>query len=417
MAVAAAPARPPMRTQHPGLSIILKKLERGVALSDDELVRLERSLQGSRVKRHRPVDRAEAEAPPPVGTAERDALLPGHASAEGVARFAARHAAKTISFYRPAQDFVVSGIGIGTYRGAMDEETDAGYTDAVHAALAGGINLVDTSLNYRHQRSEQNVAAGIERFTALSGGSRDEIVICTKGGFLVPGALTPGTLTSEQVAGGIHSLAPAFLADQIERSRRNLGLETIDIYYLHNPETQLDFIDQAELMSRVRAAFEQLERAVAARLIRFYGTATWQGYWDGALSLPELVGAAREVAGADHHFRFVQLPFHLGLREPPPRTGDGGLLELAADLGMTVIASASLWQGRLVEDLPAEVANGLPGLTKDPQRAIQFARSAPGISAALVGMRHAAHVRENLGVARVPPLSPAEYRRLVALLA
>lgn len=349
-------------------------------------------------------------------TAERDVLLPGHATAEGVARFAARHAAETTSFFRPAQDFAVSGLGIGTYRGAMDQRTDAGYADAVHTALAGGINLVDTSLNYRHQRSEQSVARGIERFTAHSGGRRDEIVICTKGGFLVPGAITPGTVTLEEVAGGIHSLAPAFLADQIERSRRNLGLEMIDVYYLHNPETQLDFVGQLEFMGRIRAAFEQLEQAVAAGFIRYYGTATWQGYWEGALSLPALVGAAREVAGADHHFRFVQMPFHLGLREPPRRAGSGGLLELSADLGMTVIASAALWQGDLTKDLPEEIAGGLPGLSTDSQRALQFARSAPGVSAALVGMRDPAHVRENIEVARVPPLSLAEYRRLTALL-
>jgi aryl-alcohol dehydrogenase-like predicted oxidoreductase len=404
-----------MRTRHPGLSIILKKLEQGAPLSDEELARLERSLQGSRAAARRPAE-CEAVGPSPVGTVERDSLLPGHASAEGVARFVARHLAETISFFRPVQDVAVSGIGIGTYRGAMDDETDARYADAVHAALAGGINLVDTSLNYRHQRSEQSVATGVERFITRNGGSRDEIVVCTKGGFLVPGAISPDTLTLEEVAGGIHSLAPAFLADQIERSRRNLGLETIDVYYLHNPETQLDFVGEPEFMGRIRAAFEQLEQAVAAGFIRYYGTATWQGYWDGALSLPALVGAAREVAGADHHFRFVQMPFHLGLREPGPRTGNGGLLELFSDLGMTVIASASLWQGRLVEDLPEEIAGGLPRLTSDSQRAIQFTRSAPGVSAALVGMRDPEHVRENLGVARVPPLSPAEYRRLAALL-
>jgi aryl-alcohol dehydrogenase-like predicted oxidoreductase len=52
------------------------------------------------------------------------------------------------------------------------------------------------------------------------------------------------------------------------------------------------------------------------------------------------------------------------------------------------------------------------GLHTDAQRAIQFARSTPGISSALVGMRQVAHVVENLAISRIPPLASADYRRL-----
>ena len=71
---------------------------------------------------------------------------------------------------------------------------------------------------------------------------RDEIVICTKAGFLAPGAV-PDSLKPEDVVGGMHSMAADFLQDQVDRSLANLRVDTIDIFYLHNPETQLGFVD------------------------------------------------------------------------------------------------------------------------------------------------------------------------------
>jgi aryl-alcohol dehydrogenase-like predicted oxidoreductase len=58
------------------------------------------------------------------------------------------------------------------------------------------------------------------------------------------------------------------------------------------------------------------------------------------------------------------------------------------------------------------VARILAGFETDAQRAIQFARSTPGISVALVGMRQKAHVEENLRVARVPPVVMETYFKL-----
>jgi len=46
------------------------------------------------------------------------------------------------------------------------------------------------------------------------------------------------------------------------------------------------------------------------------------------------------------------------------------------------------------------------------QRAIQFTRSTPGISVALVGMGHSEHVLENLGVAQFQPLDRDACQRL-----
>ncbi|MDD5581032.1 MAG: aldo/keto reductase [Methylobacter sp.] len=246
-----------MNSRHPGLNSILTKLHQCEHLTYDELQRLQRHLDELRENAREGSRRFEPSPKPVQG--ER---FSGHATAEGGERFAARSSKDCAAFYRTAQDTVISSIGIGTYRGGINNDTDVDYAMSECAAFQAGINLIDTALTYRRQRSECMVATAIQSFIDTCGGSRDEIVVCTKGGYLVPEAITAGTLKADDVVGGAHSIAPAFLTDQIDRSRQNLGLETIDIYYLHNPETPLEFVDSLEFITRIRGAFEMLERAV-----------------------------------------------------------------------------------------------------------------------------------------------------------
>jgi aryl-alcohol dehydrogenase-like predicted oxidoreductase len=404
----------PKRSSHPALQSILNKLHRGANITDEELQQLRQQVTDLEEHVRSLHEREGFGRSDPVGATEAtETMLSGYATLEGVELLRDMGRESSAAFYLRAQDILISSIGIGTYLGALNDQTDSAYATAVHAALGLGVNLIDTSLNYRRQRSERAVAAGVRRFIKTSGGRRDGIVMCTKGGYVVPEAITPGTLGPDDVVDGEYSMAPAFLADQIDRSRRNLGLETIDVYYIHNPETQLQVVGTVEFMNRLRAAFEGLERAVSDGFIRYYGTATWDGYRSGGLSLRALVVAARQIAGDGHHFRFVQLPFNLGMQEAMTDQVEGGrsVLDLATELEITVIASASLLQARLSRHLPGEITHMMPGLTTDAQRAIQFARSTPGITCALVGMADTAHVAENLAVANIPPLTPAEHQR------
>ncbi len=212
-------------------------------------------------------------------------------------------------------------------------------------------------------------------------------------------------------------MAPDFLADQIDRSRANLGLETLDVFYLHNPETQLAHISRDEFDTRIGAAFARLEKIAAEGKIGSYGAATWDGFRQasGGLRLSRLIEIARDAGGADHHFRFIQLPFNLAMTEAitqQPETLDGhkmSVLEAAGQAGVNVIASATLLQSKLSRGLPAALAERIPGFVTDAQRAIQFTRSTPGITVALVGMSNPDHVRENLAVSHVQPIKPEEY--------
>jgi aryl-alcohol dehydrogenase-like predicted oxidoreductase len=320
------------------------------------------------------------------------------ATAAGTARYVNRHPEfRDAGFYRTIFDLKLSTLGLGTYLDASVE--------AICAAAEGGINVIDAAINYRNQQSERDIGAALEHL------QRDEIVISTKGGFLTPDAV-PSFLKPADVVGGMHSMAPDFLADQVERSRANLGVDTIDVYYVHNPETQLSFVSRDEFDARIARAFARLEELVDEKKIRWYGCATWEGLRQkNALSLSRLAELAEQAGGPHHHFRFAQLPFNLGMVEAFLE-GPKSVLEEAARLGIAVVASASLMQGRVLQHMPDAVREVLPGLTTDAQRAIQFSRSTPGIAVALTGMGRREHVAENLGIGRVPPVARQEYLRL-----
>ena len=329
-----------------------------------------------------------------------------HATADATNRYAAGHPEyRDRGFYRTVRGLQVSSLGIGTYLGGADEATDHAYIDALIAAGEGGINFFDCAINYRHQRSERSIGAALKQL------DREQIVVCTKAGFLIQGAV-PDSLPAADVVGRMHSMAPDFLEDQIGRSRANMGVDTIDVFYLHNPETQLGFRTREQFEEGIRRAFARLETLVERGWICWYGAATWDGLRqkDG-LSLRRLAAIAGEEGGPKHRFRFIQLPFNLGMVEAFVGRPDN-LLEAAAELDIAVVASATLMQTRVLANMPDAVRELLPGLASDAQRAIQFTRSTPGIAVALVGMSRREHVLDNLGVARVAPAAREQYLRL-----
>ena len=88
------------------------------------------------------------------------------------------------------------------------------------------------------------------------------------------------------------------------------------------------------------------------------------------------------------------------------------LLEAADALGVTVVASASMLQGRVAQDLPLTVRVPLGSLETDAQTAIQFVRSTPGITTALIGMSRTEHVEENLRLVNVDPVGSEAFSQL-----
>ena len=296
------------------------------------------------------------------------------------------------------------------------------------AALESGVNVFDSAINYRCQRSERALGRALGRAFADGLAARDEVVVSTKAGFLPfeeelppdPDAyhrerwLGAGLVSEEDAAAG-HSLAPAFLGDQLERSRANLGLETVDLFYLHNPEARLH---RAGGRSAIDNALGWAAETLAADRIGAAGLATWNGLrtppgGPDHLPLAELVTDASPISA-------IQLPVNLAMPEAlaaPTQELEGAVLPalvVARHAGLTVFASASLLQGRLTRGLPTEITQIFPGLTTDAQRALQFTRSVPAVTTALVGMSNPTHVAENLELAHHEPAAPESLQMLFA---
>ena len=89
-------------------------------------------------------------------------------------------------------------------------------------------------------------------------------------------------------------------------------------------------------------------------------------------------------------------------------------LEAAAALEITVVASASILQGRFAVGLPETIREPLGSLATDAQTGIQFVRSTPGVATALVGMSQREHVEENLQLMRIEPVHQEEFMKLFA---
>ncbi|HLG20903.1 MAG TPA: aldo/keto reductase [Bdellovibrionota bacterium] len=362
----------------------------------------------------------------------------GKATAEGTGRYARKQQQVDSAHYRENAGIRISDLGIGTYLGSHDEETDQRYTEAVAEALQKGINVVDTAINYRFQRSERSVGEAVRRSIENGAVRRDEIVIATKGGFLSFDGAPPrdpmaylqetffdsGIIRPQDIVAGCHSMHPDYVRHQLHSSLKNLGLDTIDIYYLHNVETQLEEIDNPEFEKRLGSAFSALEEEAANGAIVRYGLATWDGFRvppsvRNHLSLERILEIAKSAGGERHRFSVVQLPFNFVYREAavaPTQMWKGRLvpfLHAAAEANILVMASVPLFQGKLLGQLPAPLAAEFKGVRTDAQRAISFVAATPGLHTALAGMSSITHVEENTNYLQAPRLDSSAWVRII----
>ncbi len=369
--------------------------------------------------------------------------LAGRATPAGTARFIERacgapSCGNTVGRFNALGELGASAVGYGLAAGDPTDEIDARYRLAIRAALDGGCNHFDVAPSYRGQRSERALGEALAECFADGPAARDEVIVCSKAGFIPyqAGASDParyvyenfiaaGVAEPDDLAGGIHCMTPGFLSQQLAWSLRNLGLRTVDVYYLQNPETQLPFVDRQTFRRRLQLAFARLEEEVAAGRIGCYGVATWDAFRlspvdRSYMSLEVLNQLVTEVAGPGHHLRVIQLPVNAAMleavtfRNQPVRNSILTAVSAARELGFDVVASAALGQGQFPARMKETLAEAYPDLRTDRQRSLQFARSLPGISSALFGSTDPGHVREDL-LALAQPADPTTALRVAHL--
>jgi uncharacterized protein YyaL (SSP411 family)/aryl-alcohol dehydrogenase-like predicted oxidoreductase len=310
-------------------------------------------------------------------------LQPGHATAQGTAAYAARHihaasgAGSLAHGFGPfgATGLTVSRLGFGTYRVGLREKEQR---EALIKALRAGCNLIDTSTNYMDGESEQLVGSVMQGLIRAGDLAREEVVVVSKIGYVQGQNLTQaqareksGKPYPDMVKYGDdiwHCIHPDFLADQLTLSLDRLGLATLDVCLLHNPEYFLSHATKlggtearplpelrVEFYRRLQRAFEYLEGQVQAGRLRGYGvssnTSTAGADEPGATSLSRMIDAAtlaaHKVGISSHHFTVLQCPMNLYESGAAlvANTGPGNgrtLLEEAMHAGIAVLVNRPL---------------------------------------------------------------------------
>jgi len=364
-------------------------------------------------------------------------MISGFATSEGTEKFVKNSGVNPNNF-RNFRNLSLSNVGIGTYLGDEDSRTDDLVTNAVKQSIQSGINVVDTAINYRSQKAERSVRKAISELIEEEKITRDQIFISSKNGYVTNDAdvqsdfweyvkaeyTDKGIVKEGDITSGYHCMTPSYLSDQLDRSLKNLGLNCIDLMYLHNAiEGQIKDVSKEKFLENLKSVFKLYEQKRKEGKIKFYGMATWECFRVSKddsqyLSLEETIAMAKETGGENHGFRFIQLPFNLyydqALLEKTQTIGNKSVsvLESASRLEIGVFTSVPFMQGRLLQPGVIPEFNDL----KPSLRALQFIRSSPGVIAPLIGQKLSEHVSENLEIMKIPPIPENEFIELVKKL-
>ena len=347
-------------------------------------------------------------------------------------------------FYARHDELIISKLGFGTFKKEpyKEENYTFSYHEALKTAILSGINLIDTAINYRYQESEKEIGEALVELVEKGDVKREELVICSKGGFIplsfpfpanpyewiIENIIDKGLATQEDIELDQHCITPEFLRYSCEQSLKNLQLECLDIYFLHNPETQLTKIGKKAFLKQLEGIFTLFETLVTEGKIKAYGLAVWNAFSyeegnDEHINIEEVYDVACRVGGAEHHFKYLQLPFNIAKTQAyslaTQKMRDGRFytpLQVAHKLGLGVIGSSSLLQMHLFQKpFRPEVGYVLDStmkLTSDIQLALQFARSTRGFVSSLFSSQQSEHVKSNIEISQIPAVNSNKYNLL-----
>ncbi|MCH9739598.1 MAG: aldo/keto reductase [Epsilonproteobacteria bacterium] len=365
------------------------------------------------------------------------------ATTEGTYTFAKQFSSYK-DFYIQHNDLIFSKLGIGTFNKEPYKEENYvfEYMAGVKEAVLNGINLIDTASNYRYGQSETEIGIALKELLEEGKVKREELILCSKGGFIPlsypfpenpyiwieENIIEAGLATREDIELDQHCMRPDFLEWSCKESLKRVGVESFDIYYLHNPEMQLLKLGEEAFYKEIENIFERFEQLADEGLFSSYGVAVWNGFISKDMeniSLEKLVQIAQKVGGKNHRLKYIQTPFNMAKTDiftMPTQSVNGEactLLQSAHRLGIGVLSSSSLLQMNLFhKSFSAEIGAVLDDsmkLQSDIQLALQFVRSTPGIISSLFGSKVPVHIRHNCEISAIKSAPASKYNLLYRL--
>ena len=218
----------------------------------------------------------------------------------------------------------VSAVGYGamSFSNFYGPATDEGSLQILDRCLALGITHLDTSNVYGDGRSETVIGQWLK-----ARGGENPFTIATKGGI----SRDPARRFNND---------PAYLTEMLDASLHGLGVEAIDLYYLHRREAAFEIEDVAETL----AGF------VKAGKVK-------------AIGYSEIAPSTLRRAHAVHPVAAVQSEYSLSTRSP-----EMGLVQTCAELGAALVAFSPVGRG-LLTDRPhtRDAAATMPFLKNNPR--------------------------------------------------
>ncbi len=207
---------------------------------------------------------------------------------------------------RKLRDLEVSSVGLGcmgmSFAYGEGDETESLAT--IDRALELGVNFLDTADMYGPHTNEELVGKAIK-------GRRDKFVIATKFGIV----FDPNEPEKRSING-----RPEYVRQAVEGSLKRLGVETIDLYYLHRIDPDTPIEDTVGAMSRL----------IEEGKVRHLG-------------LSEASDETLRRASGVHEITALQSEYSLWTRD----VEENGVLETCRELGIGFVPYSPLGRGFL----------------------------------------------------------------------
>ena len=313
--------------------------------------------------------------------------------------------------------YPISRLGFGLYNGSETDETDEALLGVMRLALERGIRSFDCAPCYRNLRSENLLGKIVSENPSV------RLFISTKGGF-VPFDFSKGMEAEKKFIDNLirrglirdhlfdhryfQCFDPIYLEFRLNETLRILGVHSVDVYYIHNPEYLLSRFGKDSFLAIMDGVFKWLKGHIEKGKIKAIGVASWTGFYNKEFSHCLQVGDFIELAVSHDivsFFKYIQVPYNLSntdgiAKKTQLLNGElKSLFRACHESNISVITSAPLNQGRLVHyPIPSKMRL-MVGDMSNVGICLNFIFSSPGVSGVLVSTSSKKHLKEVLEIA------------------